>query len=110
MQEPEAEDHVEELVELIEVEGVQASIRHLRPKQLPDRPKSLAALQLDAPPGRDPFAVLLVVDRQHPRGPASLRQERVEAVKRPDVQHAPAGKVLGQRGDAIAMVTRYPRR
>ena len=66
--------------------------------------------QFDSPPGRNPLAVLLVVDRHDSSGPPSLRQERVEAVERAHVQNGSAPQVIGQRRDAIAVITRNARR
>ena len=75
MQEPEAEDQIELLVELVEVECVEAQVLDVRVEQLGDRPEALAALELDAPPRADPVAVLLVVDGDHASAPrASARK------------------------------------
>src|SRR3954453_23338209 len=88
VQDPEAEDQVEQLVEPVEVEGVEAPVFDLGPEQGGDRAKTLAALELDAPPGPHPLAVLLVVDRDDAAGAARLGEKGVEAVEGADVEDA----------------------
>ena len=90
MQDPEAEDEVERLLELVEIEGVETAVLDLRAEQLPDRREALASLKLDTPARLDPRSVLLVVDRDDPPRAARLGEERVEAVKGADVEHAHA--------------------
>ena len=94
------------LVETVERERVHPPILDRRAQQAMDRAKALPALQLDSPPGSDPQPVLLVVHRQDPLGPATLGEERVEAIEPTDVEHAHPGKIVGQHRDAVAVVAR----
>ena len=71
-----------------------------------DGAEALAARKLDAPPGRDPEPVLLVVVRNHRVGPAVLGEEGVETVERADVEHAHPGEVARKCGDAVAVIAR----
>lgn len=94
------------LVETVERERVHPPIPDLRAQQGMVRAKSLSARQLDSPAGSDPQPVLLVVDRQHPLGPATLGEERLEAIEPTDVEHAHPGKIGGQHRHAVALVAR----
>ena len=105
VQDPEAEDEIERLPELVQIECVEVAVVDLGVEQLPDRGKPLASLELDAPARPDPLPVLLVVDRDDPPRAASLGEERVEAVKGAHVEHAHVAEVLGQGRDPVAVVT-----
>jgi hypothetical protein len=71
-----------------------------------DGAEALAARKLDAPPGRDPEPVLLVVDRNHPVRAAVLGEEGIETVERGDVEHAHPAEVARKCGDAVAVIAR----
>ena len=94
VQDAEAEDQVEALVELVEVEGVQATIGDPRAEQRRDRPETLATDELGPPAGAHPVAVLLGVDRDDASRTARLREEGVEAVEGADVEDAHAAQIL----------------
>ena len=110
MQDPEAEDEIERLRQLIQIECVERVVVDLRVEQLPDCGEPLAPFELDAPAGADPLPVLLVVDRDDPPRPASLGEERIEAVEGADVEHAQAAEVLGQGRDPVTVITGDARR
>ena len=104
MQDPEAEDEVERFLELVEIEGVETTVLDCRVEQLPDRCEPLAPLKLDTPARPDPRPVLLVVHRDDSPRATGFGEERVEAVKGADVEHAQAAEVLGKGGDPVAVV------
>ena len=89
---------------------VAAHVLDARVQQLGDRAKALTALELDPPACLHPGDVLLVVDRHHARRATMLGQEGVEAVERPDVQHALPDERGGQERDPVAVVARHARR
>jgi hypothetical protein len=106
MKDAPAVDEIEALLQAVELERVHPPILDGRAEQAMDRAEALSALQVDAPPGRDPEPILLVVHRDNPLGPPTLGEERIEAVERPDVEHPHPGKVAAEHRDAVAVVAR----
>lgn len=104
MQDPEAQDDVEALVDLAQREGVEPAVLGPGAGQLSDRAKARAADQLASPPGPNPVDVLLVVDGQHPTRPPGLGQERVEPVERSHVEHREPGEARRERRQPVAVV------
>src|SRR5882757_1753333 len=104
VQDPKAEDEVECLVELVQVECVEAPVVDFRAEQLPNCGKPLPTLQLDTPTGADPLLVLLVVDRNHPGRATHLCEEGVEAVEGADVEHSQSAEILGQGGEPVTVI------
>src|SRR5579875_3968105 len=88
VQDPEAVDEIEALVELIKRERVHPAVLDARVQQTLDRADPLAALELDAPARGNPVTVLLVVDREHPPRAPTLGEECVEAVEGANIEHA----------------------
>ena len=89
-----------------QLERVAAHVLDARVQQLRDRAEARAGLELDPPARPDPVDVLLAVDGHDPLGAAVLGQEGVEAVERPDVEHALPGERLGQERHPVAVVAR----
>ncbi len=108
MQDPEAEDEIERLVELSELERVEAAIVDPRADQSMNRLKSLAAFELDAPARGDPLDVLLVVDGNDALGTPRFGEEGVKAVERAYVENAEPTEILGQSRDPITVVPSDP--
>src|SRR5262245_40882650 len=72
VQDPEAVDEVEPLVELVHVERVQHPVLDIGVEEVLDRAEPLAALELNVPAALHPLDVLLVVDREHAIGATIL--------------------------------------
>ena len=83
------------MVVLVERERVHPAVLDARAEQAMDGSEALPALQLDAPPRRDPEPILLVIDRHDPLGSPALGQEGVETVEAADIKDARSGEVLG---------------
>ena len=111
MQDAEAEDEVEALLDVRHVECVHAPILDPGFEQRTDGVERLSAsLKLDAPAVLDPVFVLLIVDGQHARRPAMLGKVAVEAVERAHIEHGHALEGVGDRVEAIAVIPRLARR
>src|SRR6185503_4653694 len=104
VQDSEADDEVELLLEPIEAEGVETAVLNVRVEQLRNRGEALTTLELNTPSRFDPHPVLLVVDGDDALCATRLGQECIEAVEGADVQHAHAAEVLRKGGDPVAMV------
>src|SRR6266581_2353819 len=110
MQEAEAEDEVEARVETVECEGIHPSVLDLGAEQAFDRVKALAACELHSPAISHPLDVLLVVDGEHPRRPARLGEEAVEAVEGANVEDRETVIGGGDRSEPVAVITSHTRR
>ena len=95
MQDAEAVDEVEALLEPGERERVHPAVLDGRAQQAMDGSEALPALQLDAPPRRDQQPILLVIHRHNPLGSPALGEEGIETVEAADVKDARSGEVLG---------------
>ncbi|MGZ6669724.1 MAG: hypothetical protein ACXVH3_34175, partial [Solirubrobacteraceae bacterium] len=97
VQDAEAVDEVEALLERGERERVHPPVLNGRAEQAMDGPEALTALQPNAPPRRDPQPILLVVHATTRSAPRRSARKAIEVVEAAD--HRARGSRRSPRGE-----------